>query len=96
VDVERDSIHLERRTLRLARPDQLRVQVQVVGVRFCLLPADFVGGRDTGRWIVLPPGLCVPEVLHVLISAGRFSPAHLSLPMFPACFLSSMRDKACA
>jgi len=66
VDVERHHVHLERGVFGFASPDELRVQVGVVGVARGLPLADFVRGRDASGRVVRAPGVSVAEVAHAV------------------------------
>jgi hypothetical protein len=53
VDVERDYIHLEGGVLRFASPDELWIQVRVIGILPDLPLTNLVGGCESGGRVVL-------------------------------------------
>ena len=75
VHVERDGRHLERRMLRLAGPDELRIEMRVVGVgRFrCYVSVRFRGHQTDAR-IVRPP------LSEVLVAPDVFLACHAKRP----------------
>jgi hypothetical protein len=66
VDMKRNNIWFKRGMLCLARPDQLRVQMRVVGLAGSFPLSYFIGGSDAGRRVVLAPRLCVAEIKHAV------------------------------
>jgi len=62
VNMQGDQVYLERRVLGLAGPDELRVQVWVVGIASALALPHFVSRRHARRRIVLPPCLVVAVI----------------------------------